>query len=508
MLLTEDPRWIDFVARYSGDLPRFAIEVCGELPTWQQFELYTSVGPQGSKTTAASGRGTGKSRSIGVVSTWHLLCHYSVENRGSIVVITATQIEQVRSISWKEIVALQDRIRRGPFAWIADYYTVETERVYVNGFKETWWIIAKTAPSGKPENMSGFHSEWMLLIADEASGIPDANLKSLVDTMTDERNRMLMTSQPTRPVGYFYESHHKLSKREGGHWTALVFNSEESPLVSKSKIAEYELEYGGRDSEQYQITVLGLFPDASSKFLIGRRALDKCFESPIVIPDGMPFGWMVSVDVAAGEYRDKSVVTVSKVAGFTDFGADARRVQVEDIPICSNSIQPDQLAGRTKEIVTSLPDATCLVDAGGMGIIFCKMLEGLDVPNLVKVKWGNPCFSKRHKERFINQRAQSTVGLRDAIKNGRFGVRALALRPDIISQGSRIPYGFDEKARYFIHPKRSKEWEGMPSPDIFDTLCFPFLSDVSYIASSMMPADQADKIKSAAEKADEAFADA
>lgn len=512
MRLIDDPRWIDFVERYAGKLGLFAAEVCGSSPTHQQVDLYQSVQEPGSKTSVSSGKGTGKSYGIGTIATWHLLCHYSQENNGSICILTATKIEQVRNIAWKEIVSLKERILRGPHAWIADYYEVEAERVYVKGFKDTWWVTAKTAPKGAHENLSGFHSEWMLIIGDEASGIPDKNLGTLVNTMTDGRNRMLLVSQPTRPAGFFYETQNKLSKANGGPWTALVFDSEESPLVDSVWVAEREQEYGGRDTEEFLINVKGRFPESSSKFLIARPLVDRAFDSPIVIPASMAWGWFVSVDVAAGEYRDKSTVIIGKMAGFADFGEDARRVEVTGIPIYSSSIQPKQLAGRVHEICTSLQDASLFVDAGGMGILFCKELEAFDTPNLTKVKWGNPCFNKRLKDRFVNQRAQCTVGTRDALRDGRLGIHQTTHKAEIVSQASRLPYSFDEKARYFIHKKGTKEWEGMPSPDIWDAVCFPFLADASFIVTegaeeTGAAAAQVAK-KSAQEKAADAFKDA
>ena len=61
--LLTNKNYIDFVERYAFDLVKFAVEVCGMTPTWQQIELLQSVQPSGSRTTVRSGHGTGKSRS-------------------------------------------------------------------------------------------------------------------------------------------------------------------------------------------------------------------------------------------------------------------------------------------------------------------------------------------------------------------------------------------------------------------------------------------------------------
>ncbi|TOE56077.1 terminase, partial [Vibrio parahaemolyticus] len=68
----------------------------------------------------------------------------------------------------------------------------------------------------------------------------------ITGALTGQDNRILLLSQPTRPSGYFYDTHHKLAKRPGnpdGVYTAITLNSEESPLVTpafiKMKLAEY-----------------------------------------------------------------------------------------------------------------------------------------------------------------------------------------------------------------------------------------------------------------------------
>ena len=106
--LLTNKNYIDFVERYAFDLVKFAVEVCGMTPTWQQIELLQSVQPSGSRTTVRSGHGTGKSRSIAVIGLWHLLCYPD-----SNTLITAPKIEQVRNVAWKR--DLLDEMTRLPY---------------------------------------------------------------------------------------------------------------------------------------------------------------------------------------------------------------------------------------------------------------------------------------------------------------------------------------------------------------------------------------------------------
>jgi phage terminase small subunit len=56
--------------------------------------------------------------------------------------------------------------------------------------------------------------------------------------------------------------------------------------------------------------------------------------------------------------------------------------------------------------------------------------------------------------------------------------------PAEIDQASKIPYCFDEKARYHIEPKDKMKEEGILSPDPWDTVCMAFLESVHYIVSA------------------------
>lgn len=496
--LVDDPRWPDFIDRYCLDLTRFAAEVCDMSPTIQQVELFDSVSKFGSRTSVRSGHGSGKSRAIGVIALWHLLC-YHLSNT----MITAPKIEQVRNVSWKEITDLQGIIRSSPQAWIAEYFSVEAERVYINSFKAQWFIIAKTAPRGSPENLAGMHRDYYIIIADEASGIPDANYSVLTGALTDARNRMLLTSQPTRPSGFFYDTHHSLSKDEGGVWNSIAMNSEESPLVSLEFCLEKKQEY---TEQEYIIKVQGEFPEDADGNLLGRKAIESCF-GRVVIKPGEAYGIILSIDVGAGEYRDKSVALVAHVSGYGDFGPDARRVQIIDVPLMSNTRNIQDFTGDVFRVATGLENCSTLVDAGGMGIAVCQSLETLGLSEIRRVKWGKPCWKKNNSDRFFNQRAQAMVCAARAAKEGRLGIADGHWRKDLLDQASRMPYHFDEKARYKIESKEEMRKHGLPSPDLWDALSQIFLEDANYMIAEGSLGSEIMAANSAKLTADDMFAD-
>lgn len=472
MRLLNDPRYLPFGKRYAFDVVRFAVEVCGMVVTHQQVELMQAVVAPGCRVSVRSGHGTGKTRSAAVITLWHLLC-YPKSNT----LITAPKVEQVRSGLWKEVADVLDDMRtKGKQPWVAAYVALEAERIYVKGFKLQWNVTAKTAPRGSPENLAGMHRLWYLVIADEASGIPDPNFTVLTGALTDARNRMLLLSQPTRASGFFYNTHHALSVRQGGVWEAIRMDSSNSPLVSQRFLAEKRDEY---TKEEYTIKVLGEFPEQRDGYLLGRAQAEACFGRSVIQP-GDAYGILLAVDVGAGEYRDKSVALVAHVSGTGDFGDNARRVQVMSVPVYSNTRHLQNFTGDVFGIAVGLEGCTVLVDAGGMGVAVVQALESRGVHDLKRVKWGEPCHQNRNRERFANLRAQAMVSASRAAKEGRLGIADGHWRRDLLDQMARIPYHYDEKARYVIEKKDEMRKQGIPSPDLWDAVCFCFLEGVHY----------------------------
>ena len=200
------PEWYEFRLRYQFNLVGFAVEVLGmtrengqEL-TWQQELLFDSISIPGSRTSVASGHGTGKTRSAGVTALWHLLCFPD-----SVMMFTAPQIGQLRKLVWKEIAICFDRLKNGPFAWLASYVVILAETVYIKGYDKTWHVIAKTAPKHQPTNIAGQHGDHYFLWVDEASGVADEVMDVVMGALTHADNRAVMTSQPTRNAGFFFD---------------------------------------------------------------------------------------------------------------------------------------------------------------------------------------------------------------------------------------------------------------------------------------------------------------
>lgn len=435
---------------------------------------------------------TGKTASFARIALWHLLCFPFANYGGKMEVgsntyIGAPLVQQVADGVWKEMQDTRIQIARGPHAWLNDYYEIGKTRVTVKGFSDQWFITQLSMAKGVSVGVAGKHRYWQLIIIDEAAGVPDEHFNVIDGTQTQPGNRTLMASQGVRTAGRFYDSHHILSKKNGGSWVPLRFSSERAPWVTKEWLDARALESGGKNSVEYQIRVLGLFAQSTSNVLLTRPELEKAFEPRAVINSAEEWGYVILVDVAMGEYRDETVVMVAKVIGDGDSGSDARRVEFVDIPICANDKNPIDLVGDLIDLMAKLPSATLYVDAGGSGAVVCKLIESQGVP-VGRINWGAPCFRKEYKDRFYNMRACAMVRFRDAIRTGRVLLPQnipLRTKEKILDEGTRLPYHFSEAGglRYVMENKADMRKEGIKSPDLIDAMAFCFLEGSTYMAS-------------------------
>lgn len=475
--IMEDVRYIDFVKRYRNNLHKFAKEVCLTNVTWQQLQALNYTVKFGSRVSISSGHGTGKTAIFSIIVLWHLLCYYN-----SITAIIAPKIDQVRKQVFKEVALALNRMKKGEYSWVAEHVELLATELYIKGAQQYWHVLAKTAPKGEPENLAGLHGDFLMIIVDEASGVEDSHFGVLTGALTDERNRMLLASQPTKPVGFFYDTHHKLAKNNGGSWTNLTFNSEESPLVSTNFIKEKKLQY---TKEQYDIKVKGLFPDKANGFLLGSSEVYKSFNFNPLKDRKEPWGYVIPIDIGGGDYRDSSVMLVAKVSGFGLYGENARRVYIDEAPIISDRLDTVQFARAVKSKLANYNNPSLAVDYGGMGVSFIHILNDLGVGNIHKVIWGNPCFKNEYKEAFFNLRSQAIASMSRACVDGRLGFSKKVVDvygTRILGELTRIPYDYDNKARIQITPKAVMRTQGISSPDIADSISFCFLEGVSFIA--------------------------
>jgi len=466
--IIRDQRWHRFALRYRNSRVKFAVEVMGIDPSWQQRQILEAMDIPGSRVSVASGHGTGKSFIAGTLAMHTMLCHVKPE-----MILTANNIDQVRRVIFKYVTDSWEVVCRR-FPWLARYFTVTSELFYCNEFRKSWYVAGKTVPKDKPEGIAGAHNKNLFFLVDEASGVDDKVLSVIRGALSEENNKLLMFSQPTRNAGHFYESHHTLKKadpldpNEPGY-IAFTLNSEESPFVSVKSLREYAKTYGGYDSPEYQIKVRGEFSDQLEGYLITRLSAQRA--QMVEVEHQGPWGYVIIADVGGGVERDSSVAGVFKVSGVTEDERVIEPVEVREMP---RNMTPRDFGRELARMADNFPNVTVAVDSIGVGLTTAQEAEEMGA-NVQRIMWGIPCHSQAQRRRFGNQRAMAYVSLKESIMDGRVRLDG---SPKVVEEISRIPYKINERGQYLMRSKEEMRSQGIKSPDWADVYAMAMLADV------------------------------
>lgn len=225
----------------------FAQEALGAKPTEQQWDASVKLVAR-RRVSIRSGHGTGKSAFEAWCLLWFLSCYFPAK-----VPCTAPTSHQLNDVLWAEVAKWHRAMKeRAPelaceFEWTA-------ERFRLKAAPEESFAVARTSRPEQPEALQGFHSEHLLFLIDEASGIPEPVFQTAEGALSTGWVFVVMAGNPTRMEGYFHDSHHRMRDQ----WAPLHWDGEKSELVSKSYVDEMREKYG-EESAIYRIRVKGEF---------------------------------------------------------------------------------------------------------------------------------------------------------------------------------------------------------------------------------------------------------
>lgn len=219
--------------------------------SWQQNLILIGVekaiaGHAPSKLSVVSGHGVGKSATIAWFVLWFLECFEQSQ-----VPVTAPTSAQMNDVLWKEIAKWIQKLEpddQAVFEWQSSYV-----RVVHN--PEVWFARARTSTKENTEAIAGVHADDVAIAIDEASGVPEQVYETAQGALTSGNVFLLMISNGTRTIGYFYDSHHRRSE----DFQTFQFNCEQSPVVDRQYPSDMAKQYG-YNTEEYRIRVKGLFP--------------------------------------------------------------------------------------------------------------------------------------------------------------------------------------------------------------------------------------------------------
>ena len=274
---------------------QFVVEALGAKPSKQQAEALRVL-PKTKRLSIHSGHGCGKDAFCSWAALWFLSTRTYPK-----IPATAPTARQLSDILWSE---MSKWLRQSK---IADEFIIQKDKIFHKQAPKEWWMRAispsvKASKEEQAETLAGLHGDHMLIIVDEASGVPDPMFIPLEGAMTQEDNKVILIGNPTKNTGYFHKT--RFDPTFSSKWTTLHWDSRESELVSDDMIAYFRDNYG-EDSNIFRIRVAGEPPlDDETTFIPLSWAM-QCVGNTIEVDPDWPL--YLSVDVARyGE--DDSVI--------------------------------------------------------------------------------------------------------------------------------------------------------------------------------------------------------
>jgi len=324
------------------------------------------------------------------------------------------------------------------------------ERIEVEGATLECYAVARTARKEKPEAFQGFHSKHMLFIVDEASGVEDIIFEVGEGAMSTAGAKTLMTGNPTRTSGYFYNAFH-----EQRHlWTTMKVGCADSGRVNPRYIEEMKEKYG-EISNVFRVRVLGEFPSGDDDSVIPLSIVEEAVDRDIKLVEG---------DVVWG-------LDVARFGG--DRTALAKR--------CNNHLLGNIISWRGKDLMQTVgmvkamydkakgweKPVEILVDAIGMGAgVVDRMLEvGLPVRAV------NVAESPSTEGRFNRKRDELWWEARDWFMNR---TSVIPNQEELIYELAMPRYQYTSASKIKVESKDEMRRNGIQSPDLADAFCLTF----------------------------------
>lgn len=208
-----------------------------------------------------SGRGTGKTSSSVIVSSWR-----NIRYPDTLTVVSAPTQRQCEKVYIQEFRRLLGKAN--PMVRQFLFPAVSNKRIVTCGMNE-WEIV--TATANDPQRISGFHQDHLGYVLEECGGMETEIITALRGSLTNEDAFIYAIGNGTSRDSPFFNFFYK----EPENWETFFLSSEESPIISKEWVAEMERTYG-RDSDAYRVHVLGQFPKADPDSILDGDDVRAC----------------------------------------------------------------------------------------------------------------------------------------------------------------------------------------------------------------------------------------
>ena len=466
--ITDSTRWWEYASdmidppeiKYRRD-PVLWLSERAKSETWsKQREIIESVRDH-HNTAVHSCHEVGKSWIAAATAAWWLDTHPIGETR---VVTTAPTQAQVQAILWNEINGFHERAGLAGRLNLTEWYFGN----YLAG-------LGRKPSEHTPAAFQGLHARYLLVILDEAYGIPK-NIWDAASTLAaNEHSRILVIGNPDGP-GEFEE----VCRPDSG-WSVIHIGASSSPNFTGEPVSQFlrdmlihprwveeRAKKWGRDSALYQSKIDGVFPLGGDPFAVIRYDWARTCQL-LEFPAGSPVE--AGIDVGAG--GDRTVIRERR-------GLRAGR-ELEFI-----DPDPIRTAGELNLALKEWGIEKAKIDSTGIGWALAGQLKDASSKHnpsgprvhdaeIVAVNFGeNP--TEGTQDKYLNKRAEIWWGGRERSRPGVEQWDLSQVEDDVIHELCSPKYEIlDRMGKVKIEPKKEIIKRLGFSPDRAEALLLAFL---------------------------------
>lgn len=447
-----------FIAKYAENPRLFVREVLGKTPYPWQDDVLATYGRRQRLISCKSGHGVGKSTVFAWMMTHHMTCRFPQKT-----VVTAPSQSQLWDALWAEFKATVRSLPTG----LRSCFEIKSDRIELIAAPEESFVSARTARAESPDALQGVHAPFVLLIADEASGIPAAVFEAAIGSMSGEHAVTLLAGNPVRAQGFFFDTFGKLRDL---WWTKTVSCFDVPQAVSKSYIEQVKRTYG-EHSNAFRIRVLGEFPTSESDVVIPFDLVEAATTRDIKPSKTLPVVW--GVDVA--RMGDDRTALVKR-----------RGAEVIERPLVWTQLDNMEVAGRIHTEYTTTPldlrPAEINIDVIGWGAGVNDRLRQLGLPARGINVSESPALKNKGQYRRLRDELWFEARTWFAGRTCRIPLPRSNDRDDLMHQFIKElttpKYSFTAASNLIqVEAKDDMRKRGMDSPDLADAFVMTMASD-------------------------------
>lgn len=436
-MTTADKKVAELLAIWRKD-PLLAMQqLYSVTPDEQQADFILKAVQPDSRIAVKSAQGAGKTSALVWLTFYFLLTLPDCR-----ILVTSPSANQLHRVFHAE--ALKWKAKMPPI--FNDFFEVTTKRIYIKGMEHIKADLV-TASAENQENLAGGHADNYVILADEASAIEEPVFDVLQGTIGTGTARFIMTANPVRNSGRFYEIFAENKK----NWTQMTFDAFRSGQIKESWVQEMA-DFYGEDSDRYRVRVLAEFPRASEEQFMPGDVVDAAISRVLTPSMYQGFPKLCGVDVAR-------------------FGSDSTVFVIRQGPAILDILEFQGLD--TTQVASALVDyyhkwrpQSIYIDAIGIGAGVFDQVRNFGLPAVevvVSQKSSDP-------KTYFNLRSQLWGEMRNWLHNE-------ASLPEIASMRSQMlamTYSYNNRLQVQLANKKDLKKQGLESPDIPDAISLTF----------------------------------